>query len=245
MSDSNLESPSKLLLGLEGLRAAGEYGLGLMLKSQLKSMAPPGDGHPVMVFPGLAGADGSTTVMRAFLKDLGYDVYGWGLGRNYGPRAGMDIMMADISERVIAVSEMSGKPVSVIGWSLGGVYAREISKMHPDYIRQCITLGTPFKPSAGGTNAAGLYEILSGDKSHKDPEVLKKISEPVPVPFTSIYSKTDGVVHWECSIEDQGQFDNIEVPASSHLGLGHNPVVLYLLAEKLRYTKDTWEKFKR
>jgi hypothetical protein len=98
---------------------------------------------------------------------------------------------------------------------------------------------------SGGTNADRFYEFLSKDKSHKDPAVLESLSIPPPVPFTSIYSKTDGVVHWKCSIEDSGdQSESIEIPGASHLGLGHNPIAMYVIAQRLMQTRDNWQPYK-
>jgi hypothetical protein len=119
-----------------------------------------------------------------------------------------------------------------------------MAKINPDIVRQVITLGTPFK-SVTGTNLDFLYEKLCGDTSHKDPKVLKRIAQPPPVPFTSIYSKTDGVVHWHASIEDTGtQSENIEIPGASHLGLGHNPISMYILANRLIQTRETWSPYR-
>lgn len=243
MSDN---SPSKLLLSVEAIRGIYEYGLGWLLDVPLRHVCAKGDGHPVMVIPGLGTADGSTNYLRNFLDDLGYVSHPWGMGRNLGPRMGLDRLMNDLTERVKYISENSeNQQVSIIGWSLGGIYGREISKNVPDIVRQVITLGTPFKAEAAGTNADLLYEILSKDRSHKNPEILKKISKAPPVPFTSLYSKTDGVVHWQCSIEDSGhQIENVEIPGASHLGLGHNPISMYVIADRLRHTKDTWKPFK-
>lgn len=239
------ETPSKLLLGVEAVRGAYEYVLAWAASAPLKHFSPKGDGHPVMVLPGLGTSDMSTRYLRGFLDDIGYNSYPWGLGRNLGPRRGLDSLLQNLSDRVNYIStQHNDQPVTLIGWSLGGIYSREIAKINPDKVRQVITLGTPFKGEAAGTNATLLYEILSRDKSHKDPDILKKISEVPPVPFTSIYSRSDGVVHWKCSIEDQGSLsENIEVPGASHLGLGHNPIAMYIIADRLRHTKDTWRPF--
>lgn len=237
-------APSKLLLSIEIIRAIYEYGLGWLLSAPLNYISPKGDGHPVIVLPGLGTADGSTYFVRNFLNGIGYDARPWGLGRNLGPQNGMDDMLIQLSELVHDVSESSGgQQVSVIGWSLGGIYAREVAKVNPDVVRQVITLGTPFKGGTG-TNADFLYELLSNDLSHRDPTVLKKISEPPPVPFTSIYSKTDGVVDWQSSIEDDGDYiENIEIPGACHLGLGHNPISMYVIADRLQKTKENWEPY--
>jgi len=241
-----MESPSKMLLGLEAARAVYEYGLGWLLHMPLQYISPKGDGHPVIVFPGLGGADGSTHFIRNFLENLGYEVYSWGLGRNLGPREGIDILLEKVSERVAEVSAAhDGQKVSLIGWSLGGIYAREAAKMLPEQSRQVITLGTPFKAGSEGTNARILYEILTKDKNHDNPEIIEKLKGKPPVPFTSIYSKSDGVVSWQCSIEDEGPTSqNIEVPGASHLGLGHNPITMHIIADRLSQNVEDWKHYK-
>lgn len=241
-----MAAPSKVLLSVEGIRSIYEYVLGWALSVPLQYISPRGDGHPVMVLPGLGAADGSTHYIRNHLYKLGYDTYAWGLGRNLGPRNGIDSMLSLLADRVQTIYEQSGQQeVSLIGWSLGGIYAREIAKLVPGNVRQVITLGTPFKGGSNDTNAALLYQILSKDSSHRDPNILKRISEPPPVPFTSIYSKTDGVVNWQASIETDGEYiENIEIPAASHLGLGHNPISMYVVANRLTQTKDNWKPYK-
>jgi pimeloyl-ACP methyl ester carboxylesterase len=242
-----MKGPSKALLSIEGIRAMYEYTLGIVLSTPLKYISPKGDGHPVIVIPGLGTSDGSTTYIRNFLSDLGYESHSWGMGRNIGPRKGLDALLEQLTKRIDTVYEESGnQQISLIGWSLGGIYAREIAKLVPDKIRQVITLGTPFKGDAGGTNAAFLYEILSKDKSHKNPDVIKTIGVPPPVPFTSIYSKTDGIVHWQCSIEDLSDIsENVEIPGASHLGLGHNPISLFVVANRLTQSRENWQPYNR
>ena len=240
-----MPTPSKFLLSVEFFRAMYEYGLGCLLSPPLKYISPKGDGHPVIIIPGLGTNDSSTYFARNFLNGIGYDARPWGLGRNLGPKGGMDLMLIQLNKLVSSVSESAGgKQVSIIGWSLGGIYAREVAKVNPSIVRQVITLGTPFK-GCTGTNADFLYELLSKDNSHKDPDISKKIAEPPPVPFTSIYSKTDGVVHWHSSIEDiDDQIENIEIPGVCHLGLGHNPISMYVIANRLTQTKETWSPYK-
>lgn len=241
-----MEGPSKVLLGLEAARGIYEYGMGLLLNTPLQFISPHGDGHPVMVIPGLGGADGSTHYLRSFLDSLGYNAQSWGLGRNLGPREGMDKMLADLVARASEISAAAGgAQISIIGWSLGGIYSREIAKKCPDLVRQVITLGTPFKSIGQGTNAARVYEILSKDSSHKDPKILKQLGQRPPVPFTSLYSKSDGVVSWECSIEEETPMSqNIEIPAASHLGLGHNPIAMYVIANRLIQKKSEWKPYR-
>lgn len=233
--------PSKFLLSVEVIRALYEYGLGFLLSGPLKFISPKGDGHPVIVLPGLGTADGSTYFVRNFLTHIGYDVHPWGMGRNLGPRNGLNSIISNLVKLTKSVSIASGnQQVSILGWSLGGIYAREVAKECPDLVRQVITLGTPFKNSTG-TNVDVLYEFLSKNSIHKDPEMLKKIAVGPPVPFTSIYSKTDGVVNWQSSIEDVGPIsENIEIPRASHLGLGHNPICMYVIANRLAQSANNW-----
>jgi triacylglycerol esterase/lipase EstA (alpha/beta hydrolase family) len=243
-----MSAPSKILFSLEGVRALYEYGLGHLLNANLVSNSPKGDGHHVLIFPGLCTNDSSTAFIRSFLNELGYKTHPWGLGRNLGPRGGMDKLLEQISARVHeVVAQANGEQISIIGWSLGGIYGREIAKLFPTMIRQVITLGTPFKGSPEeNTSLSSLYEMLCKDTSHKNPDIMKRISTPPPVPFTSIYSKSDGVVHWQSSIENEGPYiENIEVSNASHLGLGHNPASVAVIADRLSQKKETWVPYKK
>ena len=242
-----MKSPPKLLLILEAVRSVFEYGQSLILNIPLQYISPKGDGHPVVIFPGLGTADGSTHFVRNFLSNIGYQVYPWGFGRNLGPRDGLEQLTIDMVARIRTISEENGgAKVSLIGWSLGGIYAREIAKAAPDLVRQVITLGTPFKGNATATNATMLYELLSKDKSHHDPAFVESIAKRPNVPFTSIYSKSDGVVSWESSLETVTEIsENIEVPAASHLGLGHNTISLHIIANRLAQPEDDWQHYKK
>jgi pimeloyl-ACP methyl ester carboxylesterase len=240
-----MEIPSKALLSVEVVRAIYEYGLGLVLNIPLQFISPKGDKHPVMIIPGLGTSDASTHYIRNFLHGIGYTPYSWGLGRNLGPRQGLDKLLLQLTQRVEEISTLhNGQQVSIIGWSLGGIYAREIAKTIPDKVRQVITMGTPFKGDTFSTNATLLYEMLSKDKSHRDPEIAKRISIPPDLPFTSIYSKTDGVVHWSSSLEIITPIhENIEIPGASHLGLGHNPMSMYVVANRLSQKRENWKPY--
>lgn len=241
-----MNSPSKALLLMEAARSVFEYGQSVALNLPLQYIVPKGDGHPVIIFPGLGGADGSTRFVRKFLSNIGYDVHPWGFGRNLGPRDGLDKLIVDIADYARSISDgRNGAKISLIGWSLGGIYARELAKVAPDLVRQVITLGTPFKGNPGATNATKLYEMLSKDKSHYDPKIIASIAACPGVPFTSIYSKTDGVVSWECSIEDTTPMsENVEIPGASHLGLGHNPISMFVIANRLAQATDNWVHYK-
>jgi pimeloyl-ACP methyl ester carboxylesterase len=222
---------------LEG-RAPWEYAATLAVMPWL-SRVPRGDGHPVIVFPGLGASEMSTRTLRGFLGQLGYAAYDWGLGRNR-PREGL---LNACRERLLQVSERHGSNVSLVGWSLGGVYARELAKQLQAQTRCVITLGSPFSGHVRATNAARAYELYSGRPLQHDPVRAERLKRPPPVPTTSIYSKTDGVVAWQCSLnEDTPLSENIEIQAS-HLGLGVNPLALYAVADRLRQDPAHWQRF--
>lgn len=234
-----LRPPGAFLLALEG-RAPLEFGATLAAWPFLKN-TPQGDGHPVIVFPGLGAGDLTTVTLRNFLTAQGYDTYGWDLGLNFGPRQG--VLQKSI-ERVQQIHADTGRTVSLIGWSLGGIYAREFAKALPDHIRSVITLGTPFAGDPKATNAWRLYEFASGHKL-EDPEKLAHVKEAPSVPTTSIFSRTDGVVSWPLSYQRESKHaENIEVMAS-HIGLGMNPIALYAIADRLAQPEGAWSKFDR
>lgn len=237
VENDQIKPPSWFLLALEG-RAPWEYGATLLAAPLLRN-APQGDGHPVLVFPGLVTGDFSTLVLRNYIAQLGYVAYAWELGLNLGPRLGV---VERCIERVLQLRDKHEEPVSLIGWSLGGIYAREIAKLMPGAVRLVITLGTPFAGSPKATNAWRLYELASGQHIADDPRAAH-LRETPPVPTTSIYSRTDGVVAWRCSQERETDLsENIEIHAS-HLGIGMNPAALYAVADRLAQPNGEWRRF--
>ena len=240
-SDTVLRSrpPSKLLMFLEGGRALIEMGA-LAQAYPLLRTAPRGDGHSVLVLPGLVAGDASTALLRRYLAAQGYDPHGWKQGINRGPRAGVQQRML---EQVLDLHAKSGHTVSVIGWSLGGVYARELARQAPQAVRQVITLGSPLRGASTATNAWRVYEVASGLSAHATDE--HRNSEAPPVPCTAIYSRTDGIVAWPCSLEDESpQTESIEI-VGSHCGLGHHPAALYAIADRLAQPEGSWAPFDR
>jgi pimeloyl-ACP methyl ester carboxylesterase len=231
--------PSRALQLLE-LRALGEFGSALALLPLLRR-APRGDGHPVLVLPGLLAGDATTQPLRAFLADRGYAVHGWGLGRNLGLRPGFE---ERLKARLHDLHRASGRRVSLVGWSLGGVFAREIANALPAAVRSVVTLGSPLRGSPKSTNAWRVYQLVSGQRID-DPALRRPKETPPPVPTTSIYSRSDGIVAWRCSVERAGpQSESIEV-IGSHLGLGVNPAVLHALADRLAQPEGRWRPFER
>jgi pimeloyl-ACP methyl ester carboxylesterase len=196
----------------------------------------------VLVLPGLVASDTSTQLLRAYLTDRGYAVHGWGLGRNLGLKPGLEAKML---ERLRELHDAHGRKVSVIGWSLGGVYAREIAGAMPQCVRSVITLGSPIRGNPKSTNAWRVYEWASG-QSVDDPKLRKPRETAPPVPTTSIYSRSDGIVAWQNSIEASAQAhtENIEV-VSSHIGMAVHPLVLFAIADRLAQPEGRWQPFER
>ena len=233
----DLRAPNAFLMMLEG-RAPFEFAASLAAAPWLRKL-PRGDGHPVVVFPGLGATDFTTAALRKFLDRLGYVTHPWGQGFNLGPRVGV---LERCKANLRNLFEHHEQPLSLIGWSLGGVYARELAKELPDHARCVITLGTPFTGHPHATNAWRLFEFFSGH-SADDPHTMERVRQAPPVPTTSIYSRTDGVVAWRCSInEPSPQAENIEVHAS-HCGMGVNPFALYAIADRLAQPLGQWKRF--
>jgi pimeloyl-ACP methyl ester carboxylesterase len=234
--------PNAWLLALE-LRAFWEAGA-LLPAWPVLARAPRGDGHSVVVFPGLSANDGSTIPLRRYLDSLGYQTSGWEQGFNFGPRAGV---LETARTGVRRAFESSGRKVSLIGWSLGGVYARELAKELPQMVRGVITLGTPFAGSHRSTNAWRIYELASGRKVEREVENYDLPAAP-PVPTTSIYSRSDGIVAWQGSVQKPSpvnpQTENVEVIAS-HVGLGLNPSAWWAVADRLAHGEGSWQPFER
>jgi pimeloyl-ACP methyl ester carboxylesterase len=185
----------------------------------------------------------STMPLRRYLEGQGYDTRAWGLGRNLGPGRGTIEACFDM---VRDLHRETGRKVSLVGWSLGGIYAREAAKVVPHAVRSVITFGTPFSGGPKSTNAWRVYEFASGESSEERAHQYDLAKAP-PVPTTSIYSRTDGVVAWEASLQKpSGRKDteNIEVEAS-HIGLGVNPFALYAVADRLAQPEGQWQPFDR
>ncbi|SDJ30143.1 MULTISPECIES: esterase/lipase family protein [Bradyrhizobium] len=238
--DEDVVSPPSL-----GLFAAEGRGLldipALLAVAPLLAAAPRGQSHPVLVLPGLGADDRSTIAIRSFLKHLGYNVHGWGLGRNVRPP---DADLSTVVSQVTELSEASGSAVSLVGWSRGGIIAREVARQVPDAIRMVITLGSPFA-APGASNVRAIWTLLTGEKyqppSH---ERVSRLAQPIPVPSTSIYTRDDGVVAWRACLEVEGdRRENVEVK-TTHIGLGFHAPALWVIADRLALPAGTWKPFR-
>ncbi|KAA1249227.1 alpha/beta hydrolase [Mycobacterium simiae] len=234
--------PPSLALYLTDIpRALVEYGQ-LVSVLPLRRQLPVGDGHPVLVLPGLLAADGSTWTLRRLLRRLGYQAYGWGLGRNIGPTA---TAVRGMEERLEHVHARHDASVSLIGWSLGGIFARALARRYPTAVRQVITLGSPFRMEderqTRATPSFKRYTHLHVEQ-HRLP--LKTEAEPLPVPTTAIYSRFDGMVAWQtCMNLPAPRSENIAVLAS-HIGYGHHPATVWAIADRLAQPQGTWTPFR-
>ena len=236
-----VKKPSFLLFITEPGRAAFEYGLFLASKAILNKM-PEGDKHPVLVLPGFMADDCTTKPLRGFLKDQGYEPQSWGLGRNFAKMEYIE----QLEGRLTELYEEYGEKVSLIGWSLGGVYARELARNIPDKVRQVITLGSPFAGLKAKTNISWIYRLVSGKRIEDvEEDFMKEILKAPPVPVTAIYSKWDGIVNWKTCMEQEQRNDiqNVRV-LGSHCGLGHNVAALMCIANRLAQPTEDWQLFK-
>lgn len=207
------------------------------------SRVPKGDGHPVLVIPGFTASDLSTVPLRRFLEQKNYTVHPWRMGRNLGM---IHEFIPKLEQRVVDLAEEYGEKVTIIGQSLGGIYAREVARACGDVVRQVITLGSPFGGAAEGCNVVWVYDAVTGEKIRLRPaDFFETIASPPPVPSTAIFSKTDGIASWKTCIEMPSDWtDNIEI-LGSHCGMGFNPVVLFAIADRLAQAEDEWSPFDR
>jgi len=231
IDDINLQPPHAVLLALEPLRAIADYVAGVVGPAEA---LPRGDGRPVIVFPGLALSGAATADLRVRLQQLGYELYDWEQGINNWPDADFDEWLARLGAHLQRIHARHGRSVSLIGWSLGGIYARELAKKYPTLVRQVITLATPFTNKGGSTHAGWILTLLNGGACAVDEALLKRLSVDPPVPSASIYSQTDGVVAWQgCLGKETRRHRNIEVNGVSHMGMVHHPDVLRVVADLL------------
>jgi pimeloyl-ACP methyl ester carboxylesterase len=234
--------PPGLGLLLAEVRGIFEFNASLLL-SPLLMRAPKGDGHPVLALPGFLASDLSMAPMRRYLKELGYDAYAWNMGRNVG---GMARMREGLRDRLAEIHAATGRKVSIVGWSLGGVYARDLALQAPDMVRYVVTLGSPFANDVRATNATRLYEALSREPVEDVSELRKAIAGDLPVPTSSIYSRSDGIVNWRtCILRPSETAENIEVHLASHTGMGVNAAALWAIADRLAQAEGEFAQFDR
>jgi pimeloyl-ACP methyl ester carboxylesterase len=234
--------PPGLALFLAEARGIFEFNASLLLWPLLMR-APRGDGHPVLALPGFLASDLSMAPLRRYLRELGYETHAWRMGRNIGGVLRMRSLLLDL---LASIRRDSGRKVSIVGWSLGGVYARALALQAPEMVRFVVTLGTPFANDIRATNATRLYEAFSGETVGEHPELQQAIAGDLPVPVSSIYSKTDGIVNWRtCLLRPSVTSENIAVHLASHIGIGVNPAALWAVADRLAQREGQFHPFNR
>jgi len=197
---------------------------------------PRGDGRPVLQLPGLINSDRSNIVLDRLLSRLGYRTFGWKLGRNFGTRS-----VGPEAERLIARVEQvyaeTGEKVTLIGVSLGGIMSRIVAHRRPELVREVITISSPFAGSVRTTNVWRAYELLSGE-SVDTPAArawMAEAAQPLPVPSTAIWSRTDGLVN---GLNCHAETDRAIEVRSSHMGVQFRRDVLRAVVEVLAGKPD-------
>ena len=225
-----LEAPAPSLLRVLGeTRAVGDFAA-LLWHLPALGRLPRGRGEPVLVLPGFGAGDGSTWALRAFLRSLGWDAHGWGLGINRGD---VPALVRRVSTNVVEGAQRSGRRVRLVGWSLGGYLAREVARERPDAVERVVTLGSPVVGGPKYTVVAGLYRRRGYDLDAIEAEVEARNRTPIAVPVTAIYSRRDGVVAWQACVDrSTPDVEHVEVE-TTHVGLGFNATVYRVVAERL------------
>ena len=233
-------SPDWLLLGTEPVRALLEYACMRMANN---ADLPQGDGHPVVIFPGLAADRHSIGPLKQFCKQLGYSTYDWGRGFNTGPQGDVNQWIDALAQEIDTLVRPHEQATSLIGWSLGGIYAREVAKKLRGRVRQVITIGTPFAGTPEQTNAGWVFRLVNGQTPPVDRALSARLRVAPPVPTTSLYSRGDGIVAWQACIQGgrSDRAENIEV-TGSHCGMGWNTEVLSIIADRLAQPPGAWRR---
>jgi pimeloyl-ACP methyl ester carboxylesterase len=224
-------SPPGLMLQLLEGRAGAEAARLMLAMPLLRMQSIKGRGEPVLVLPGFMADDHSTFVLRQFLNSIGYKSYPWGLGIN---RKKMMDFRPKISKQTRDLSEKHLTKVRLIGWSRGGILAREVARDHPELVDRVITIGSPVK---GGVNISSIGPLVQRETGMSSQQLSKILSQrqqtEISVPIRAIYSKLDGVVSWKACIDELSKdVEHYEI-GGSHVGMGTNLDVFKLLPKLL------------
>lgn len=204
-----------------------------------------GDGHPVIVYPGLGAGALTTSQLRQHLNACGFEAHDWELGVNTGPQGEFDPWLDALVDRVRELHARHERKVSLVGWSLGGVYAREVAKRCPEMVRLVVTLATPHNALDDANHAGTIYRWMGGETTQLTPDMQARLAERPPVPLTCVYSKSDGIVSWRGCLEEPGEtVENVAVHAS-HLGMPSHSEVLRIVADRLAQPEGRWRPFRR
>ena len=242
-SASSGTGPHRALMLLELPRFASE-----LAASHAADLVTPrralGEGRPVLVIPGFSATDQMTGRLRSHLKRHDFRVHGWAQGSNIGLT---DRKIDGLVERFESLRASYDEPVSIVGWSFGGVLARWLAHTYPDDVRQVVCLGSPWRADGERTRATGMFERSRRKHGLSDRArpMVDLLRGPLPVPVTAVYSRTDGIVPWRgCAVEPSTTppAENVVV-ASSHVGMVANPLVLDVVVDRLCQDPDGWQDF--
>jgi pimeloyl-ACP methyl ester carboxylesterase len=240
MPQHTFDPPSPILFGLESL-SVFERGF---FSFAGQCFIPPctNEHNPALVLPGFTASDRSTRMPRRLFRQKGYSVHGWGLGSNVGPHPHV---LHGLRRRLAELTDRYGTPVSLVGWSLGGIYARELAREDPLRVQLVVTLGSPYRFRTGDRgHVSDMYAAVAPEH---DPFPARSMPEhespPLEVPATSVYTRTDGIVRWRACVEPVGPArENIEV-IGTHNGLGFNVAALHAVADRLNQEPGQWKPF--
>lgn len=204
-----------------------------------------GQGQPAIVFPRQGTGSESTAPLRRTLEEAGFRPFDWGLGRNDGPRGiSLHLWLRKLEEGVIDAFEVTQAPVTLIGWGLAGIYARELAKRANPLVRQVITLGAPFNTAADPQRRCKVVGLLDTGPGRMPLALRNALRQQPPVPCTALYSKDDGVVRWEQCVErDSAETENIELPGVRHEELATHPKALEVITHRLAQPEGTWKPY--
>lgn len=230
--------PSAWLVPLEG-RAVLEWAAHFAARPWMREL-PRGDGHAVVVLPGLLTGDWAMAPMRDILSKLGYQVHPWRQGLNVGPSRQL---LTRLTRHIKKLYEQTGQPVSLVGWSMGGAMAHVMAARHPEMVRCVVTIGSPLNGLSHQSNLSTVFEWVSG-LDQEDPKLKRWLKGVLKVPITSIVSRTDGLVSWESGVlEKHPRGETIQVLGASHLGMPANPAVLAVVADRLKQVPSRWKPY--
>lgn len=226
-------TPSIWLTAAEFPRWASEVGIHRAV-SPILPKPNVGRGKPILVVPGFGASDGMTKRLRNHLRDRGFHVHAAHIGRNFGLT---DKVLNGLSDRLTTLSERHDRPLSLVGWSFGGLLCRWLAHEHPDRVRHVVCLGSPWRAEGERTRVTALFKssVKVFGVTDRAEEVLETLRKPLPVPTTAIFSRTDGILHWRSCAVDGPDTENVAVP-SSHIGLVSNPLALAALTDRLAHT---------
>jgi pimeloyl-ACP methyl ester carboxylesterase len=195
-------------LAAEAVQTAAEYARLVSDPIYMGRGVPRGDGHRVLVIPGFLGSDGYLDTLRRWLARIGYEPVASGLRRNTGFN---QQLLAALEDRVTSASYESGRPISIIGHSLGGIYARALARRHPEAVDRIVTMGSPLRVDAGPISPS--------------------------IRFTAISSRKDRIVRYPRALAAEAGARNVEV-SGCHCGMAFNPEVYRAVGEFLGADQD-------